>query len=247
MPPHPDPRVNVASGSMCKSWQRSIPSTCRASCWLTGKLIAGLHLFVGWLARTCWVARICWPTRKFVLAHEFQAVGTKMRVWDSSEQKWFLFEQLQQCHLTDLSAKTWTCKVPVNMRVRQSMPRYLLTWPLVPYVASSQPYSNEWVWHFINYTHMLPFANPCVILRERNPRCHAADVTMFARFAFAELPLYIARGSLLHPKKTNDQISRSFRDNVCQSNLREDFCAFASRALAFARVFFCKCSLSPLY
>ena len=57
MPPHPDPRVNVASGSMCKPWQRSIPSICRASCWLTGKLIAGLHLFVGWLARTCWVAR----------------------------------------------------------------------------------------------------------------------------------------------------------------------------------------------
>jgi hypothetical protein len=57
---------------------------------------------------------------------------------------------------------------------------------------------------------MLPFANPCVILRERNPRCHAANVTMFARFAFAELPLYIARGSLLHPKKLMIEFREAF-------------------------------------
>jgi hypothetical protein len=108
MPPYPDPRVNVASGAASLAFAMQVVG------WL-----ANWSLAVGWLAR------ICWPTRKFVLAHEFQAVGTKMRVWDSSKQKWFLFEQLQQCHLTDLSAKTWTCKVPVNMRVRQSMPRYL--------------------------------------------------------------------------------------------------------------------------
>jgi hypothetical protein len=33
---------------------------------------------------------------------------------------------------------------------------------------------------------------------------------MFARFAFAELPLYIARGSLLHPKKLMIEFREAF-------------------------------------